>query len=299
MTIRQLGLHLLLFILTFLTTLAAGAMQKGINVFAEPSRLAEGLPFSASLMAILLTHELSHYFASRKHRTSATLPYFIPAPSIIGTFGAFIKMKSPIVSRKALIDIGASGPIAGFAVAFVVTVYGLHNSEVIPIISGRLGIVRGDSILFTILSRLIVGTVPPGHDILLNPVAFAGWIGFFITSMNLLPIGQLDGGHIAYALLGGENHRRLSLTLTVLLALAGLSGIYVSSGLPCPALLGGLKRLLWEGWAVWALLLYILGLKHPPVLYWETPLADSRRRIGWLSLIIFILTFIPVPFRVV
>jgi len=117
MTIRQLGLHLFLFILTFLSTLAAGALQQGINIIAEPYRIIEGFPFSVSLMAILLTHELSHYFASRKHHTVATLPYFIPAPSIIGTFGAFIKMKSPIITRKALIDIGASGPIAGFIVA--------------------------------------------------------------------------------------------------------------------------------------------------------------------------------------
>ncbi len=298
MSLRQLGLHVSLFVVTFFTTLAAGALQMGINIIEEPYRLIEGLPFSASLMAILLTHELSHYFASRRHHTSATLPYFIPAPSIIGTFGAFIKMKSPIISRKALIDIGASGPIAGFAVALAVTIYGLYHSEFVSIYSGQIGIVLGDSILFSLLSRLILGAPPEGKDILLNPVAFAGWIGFFVTSMNLLPIGQLDGGHIAYALLGGKNHRRLSFTLTTLLAVAGLSAIYLSYGLPSSPLISGLKNLLWEGWAIWALLLYILGLNHPPVIYWEIPLERSRKYIGWIALAIFVLTFIPVPFRV-
>ncbi len=298
MSLRQLGLHVSLFVVTFFTTLAAGALQMGINIIEEPYRLIEGLPFSASLMAILLTHELSHYFASRRHHTSATLPYFIPAPSIIGTFGAFIKMKSPIISRKALIDIGASGPIAGFAVALAVTVYGLYHSEFVSIYSGQIGIVLGDSILFSLLSRLILGAPPEGKDILLNPVAFAGWIGFFVTSMNLLPIGQLDGGHIAYALLGGKNHSRLSFTLTTLLAVAGLSAIYLSYGLPSSPLISGLKNLLWEGWAIWALLLYILGLNHPPVIYWEIPLERSRKYIGWIALAIFVLTFIPVPFRV-
>jgi membrane-associated protease RseP (regulator of RpoE activity) len=299
MTIRQLSLHLFLFLITFLSTLAAGALQKGINIIAEPYRIIEGFPFAVSLMAILLTHELSHYFASRKHHTAATLPYFIPAPSIIGTFGAFIKMKSPIITRKALVDIGASGPIAGFIVALIVTVYGLHHSEFVSIYSGRIGITLGDSILFSLLSRLIVGVPPVGKDILINPVAFAGWIGFFVTSMNLLPIGQLDGGHIAYALLGDKRHKRLSFTLTTLLAVAGLSGIYLSSGLPFSPVIAGLKNVLWEGWAIWALLLFILGLNHPPVIYWENPLERSRKYIGWISLIIFILTFIPVPFRVV
>lgn len=299
MTVRQIGLHLLLFILTFLSTLAAGALQKGINIFAEPIRIIEGLPFSFSLMAILLTHELSHFFASRLNHTKATLPYFIPAPSIIGTFGAFIKMKSPITNRKALIDIGSSGPIGGFIVAVVVTIIGLTYSEVIPVESDRAGIILGDSIFFSLLSRLILGMPPEGKDVLLHPVAFAGWIGFFVTSMNLLPIGQLDGGHIAYALFGTRNHKRLSLTLAVILALIGITRLYLYSDIFTAPLFDLMRDYLWEGWAVWAFLLFMLGLDHPPVIYWETPLTGSRRFTGWLSLFIFFITFTPVPFRVV
>ena len=270
-------LHIILFILTAFSTLIAGTLQKGINPLAEPWRLIEGIPFSFTLMLILLSHELSHYFASRVHHTNATLPYFIPAPSIIGTFGAFIKMKSPIASRKALIDIGASGPIAGFIVSFFASVIGLYFSEIIKIPEGGSALSLGDSILFSALSRVVIGVAPEGYDILLHPVAFAGWIGFFVTSLNLIPVGQLDGGHIAFALLG-RFHRYLSIALVA--ALAALGFVY------------------WEGWAVWAILLVILGLRHPPVTHWERPLDPRRRLIAASSLAIFILTFIPAPFMV-
>ncbi len=270
-------LHILLFIFTLFSTLVAGALQKGINLLKEPGRIHEGLPFSLTLMTILMSHELSHYFASKKHHTKATLPYFIPAPSIIGTFGAFIKMKSPIITRKALVDIGASGPIAGFIISVLASIIGLSYSKVISLThtEGALGL--GDSILFSLLSRLILGVTPDSYDILLHPVAFAGWIGLFVTSLNLLPIGQLDGGHIAYALLG-ERHRYVSKVLVGVLLLLGL--------------------FFWEGWALWALLMLILGLRHPPVLYWEIPLDPKKRFIGWLALIIFVLTFIPAPFKI-
>ncbi|RMG67651.1 MAG: site-2 protease family protein, partial [Nitrospirae bacterium] len=178
---RRYLLHIVLFILTVFSTLMAGALQKGINILAEPSRIIEGYPFSISLLAILLTHELSHYFASRLNHTRATLPYFIPAPSIIGTFGAFIKMKSPIINRRALIDIGASGPIGGFIVALFVTIYGLSHSQIVSIKNTPGGLILGDSLLFSALSKLILGTPPEGKDIMLNQVAFAGWIGFFVT----------------------------------------------------------------------------------------------------------------------
>lgn len=270
-------LHLILFILTLLSTLTVGAMQSGVDLLKEPGKIYKGLPFALTLMTILLSHELSHYFASKKHGVKATLPYFIPAPTIIGTFGAFIKMKSPIISRKSLIDIGASGPIAGFIVSVAATVIGLQMSEVVSVrhMAGSLNL--GDSILFSFLSRIILGTTPADADILLNPVAFAGWIGLFVTSMNLIPVGQLDGGHIAYALLG-EKHARLSFLLVIVMTLLGL--------------------LFWEGWFIWAVLLLVLGLRHPPVLYWEVPLDPGRRFIGWLALVILILTFIPVPFKI-
>lgn len=270
-------LHIILFILTFLSTLSAGALQKGINIIKEPYRIIEGLPFSGTLMTILLFHEFSHYIASKRHHTKATLPYFIPAPSLIGTFGAFIKMKSPIITRKALIDIGASGPIAGFIISVIASAAGLKMSEIVQTenISGAIKL--GDSLLFSLLSKIIIGVLPPDHDIILHPVAFAGWIGLFVTSLNLIPIGQLDGGHIAYAILG-QRHKYLSMTLLAILAMLGI--------------------FYWEGWALWAVLMLILGIKHPPVIYWEVPLNQKRRAIGLFAFIIFIITFIPEPFKI-
>lgn len=270
-------LHIILFILTFLSMVFAGAIQKGVDIIGDPRSLLDGLPFAFSLMTILLSHELSHYFASRMHHTRATLPYFIPAPSIIGTFGAFIKMKSPIITRRALIDIGASGPIIGFFVSLIASIIGLGHSHLVLVTntSGALGL--GDSLLFTSLSRLIIGQVPEAYDIVLHPVAFAGWIGFFVTSLNLIPIGQLDGGHIAFALLG-ERQRTVSKALVFLLVVLGIA--------------------LWEGWLIWAVLMLVLGLRHPPVIYWEAPLDGRRRFVSGLALVIFIITFIPSPFRI-
>lgn len=270
-------LHIILFILTFLSTLTAGALQKGVNIFKEPSKIIEGLPFSGTLMTILLFHEFSHYIASKKHHTKATLPYFIPAPSLIGTFGAFIKMKSPIITRKALIDIGSSGPIAGFIVSVIASMIGLNMSKIVLTENVSGAIKLGDSILFSLLSRLLIGVPPEGYDILLHPVAFAGWIGLFVTSLNLIPIGQLDGGHIAFALLGNK-HKYLSITLLIALFFLGI--------------------FYWEGWALWAILMLILGIKHPPILYWEFPLNSKRRFVGFISLLIFIVTFIPEPFKI-
>lgn len=227
-------------------------------------------------MFILLSHELSHYFAARLHHTSATLPYFIPAPSLIGTFGAFIKMTSPLRTRRSLIDIGASGPVAGFVVSLLASIVGLSLSKVIETSSASGGLMLGDSLLFSALSGVVLGVPPEGKDILLHPVAFAGWIGFFVTSLNLIPIGQLDGGHIAYALLG-ERHKRLSIALVAVLVL--LAVFY------------------WEGWALWEALMLLLGIKHPPVYEWE-PLDPARKLVGAVSLFIFIITFIPLPFSV-
>ena len=277
-------LHIALFIMTFISTLSAGALQQGINIVKSPGRIIEGLPFAGTLMTILLCHELSHYIASRKNHTHATLPYFIPAPSIFGTFGAFIKMKSPIITRKALIDIGASGPIAGFVISVAACIIGLSLSRIIPLPKGSEGALSlGDSILFSFLSRMVLGVTPDNYDILLHPVAFAGWIGLFVTSLNLIPIGQLDGGHVAYAILG-ERQRRVSQFLVGVLALLGISALLGFSG--------------WEGWLMWAILMLILGIKHPPVLRWETHLDPRRKVVGLLTLIIFIITFMPTPFKI-
>jgi len=270
-------LQVILFLLTLLSTVTVGALQTGVDLLKEPEKIYTGLPFAVSLLLILLSHELSHYFTSKKHGVQATLPYFIPAPTLIGTFGAFIKMKSPILTRGSLIDIGASGPVAGFLIAVIATVIGLFFSEVVPSAQAKGVLHLGDSILFSSLCKIILGATPAEYDIFLHPVAFAGWIGLFVTSINLIPVGQLDGGHIAYALLG-KKHVPLSIILIIAMGILGL--------------------VVWEGWLVWSILLTILGVRHPPVLSWEVPLDPRRRFTGWVSGLILILTFIPVPFQV-
>jgi membrane-associated protease RseP (regulator of RpoE activity) len=272
-------LHLSLFVLTFITTLGAGAFYgKNINIFEDPLLIVEGLPFAVTLMGILLVHELSHYFASGRHHVKVSLPYFIPAPTILGTLGAFIKMKSPIYTRSALIDIGASGPLAGFVASMIACIIGLQTSYIGA--KGEFlmdGLIRGDSLIFSYLTHMIVGTVPENSVIVLDPIAFAGWIGLFVTSLNLIPVGQLDGGHIAYAFLG-DRHKILSAILVVGLA---VMGIYF-----------------WEGWILWAVILLILRITHPPVYYWEQPLDRVRVLMGILSMIIFMVTFVPSPFSI-
>ncbi|MCX8069379.1 MAG: site-2 protease family protein [Thermodesulfovibrionales bacterium] len=269
-------LHITLFVLTFFTTLTAGALNLGINILEEPARVIEGFPFASSLMTILLCHEFAHYIASYRHNTAATLPYFIPAPSFIGTFGAFIKMKSPITTRTALMDIGASGPIIGFIASLIASIVGLYLSDIVKIQPNMEYMKLGDSILFKFLSWLVIGNVPEGYDIFLHPIGFAGWIGMLITSLNLLPIGQLDGGHITYALVG-DKHRSISILLIVFLIFMGI--------------------IFWEGWLIWAVMMLILGINHPPVLYWEAKIPSSRIKIGFASIMIFFLTFIPEPFK--
>jgi membrane-associated protease RseP (regulator of RpoE activity) len=268
--------HVLLFIATFITTLLAGALLNGVIPWEQPERIYLGLPFSLTLLLILLTHELSHYFMSRRHNVSATLPYFIPAPSIIGTFGAVIKMKPPIPDRRSLIDIGASGPIAGFIVAVIAAVIGLSLSEAKPTGELQGGLAFGTSILFDFLSKIILKVDPEKYDILLHPIAFAGWIGLLVTSLNLLPIGQLDGGHITYALLG-EKHEWISKGMIPVLIVLGIS--------------------FWLGWIVWAVIMIFLGYRHPPVLYPWIHLDRKRKIVGWIALAIFILTFTPAPVK--
>ncbi|RJQ15961.1 MAG: site-2 protease family protein [Nitrospiraceae bacterium] len=268
--------HVLLFIATFITTLLAGAMMNGVIPWEHPEKIYLGLPFSLTLLFILLTHEMSHYFMSHKHNVPATLPYFIPAPSIIGTFGAVIKMQPPIPDRRSLIDIGASGPIGGFIIAVIACVVGLQLSEVKP--SGEIqeGISFGSSILFNFLSGIILKVDPDKYDVLLHPVAFAGWIGLLVTSLNLLPIGQLDGGHIVYALFG-EKHSWISRGMIPVLVILGI--------------------VFWSGWLVWAVIMIFLGYRHPPVVYPYIQLDRKRKIVGWIAFAIFVLTFTPAPVK--
>ncbi|MFQ5455204.1 MAG: site-2 protease family protein [Nitrospirota bacterium] len=267
---------LFLFILTSFTTILAGAIQQGINPFKEPASIIKGIPFSFTLMTILLTHESGHYIATRIHGMKATLPFFIPGPSIIGTFGAFIKIKSPISNKRMLIDIGSAGPIAGFVISVIAVGIGLILSDVVK--KGTTGgIELGTPLIFYILSKVFVNIPSEEYDILLHPVAFAGWIGLFVTSLNLLPIGQLDGGHIVYALFG-ERHKAISVIMVFLLITLGFLG--------------------WPGWYLWAFLATILGFKHPPIIDNHIELDKVRKVIGWITLFIFILTFIPSPFEI-
>ena len=271
-------LHVLLFVLTFMTTLIAGAyLDYKIIPWETPEKIYLGLPFSITLLLILLSHELAHYFLSRWHNIPVTLPYFIPAPTIIGTFGAIIKMKPPIPDRRALIDIGASGPLCGFVIAVIATVIGLNYSKVIPLDSIHESLEEfsfGPSLLYYFLVKIILNIENTNYIIDLHPIASAGWVGLLVTSLNLLPIGQLDGGHIVYALFG-EKHRPISMLTIPVLVVLGL--------------------LFWPGWLLWAVLMIIIGYKHPPVVYPYIILDRKRKFVGWISLAIFILTFTPMP----
>jgi len=270
----RIRIHILLFFLTLLTTILAGALQEGVNPLKDPEQLYRGVPFSFALMSILLAHELGHYLISRKHGLNVTLPFFLPAPPIIGTFGAFIKMRSPIRDRRILMDVGAAGPLVGVGVAIPLLIVGLRLSEV-KLIQGEVGMNLGSSLLLSLLSRLVVGPLPEGYDIVIHPVGFAGWIGLLVTSLNLLPVGQLDGGHVAYALLG-EIQNRIAKFVYAALIVLGVVG--------------------WQGWLVWAVLLWFMGIRHPMPTDWWVPLDTKRKLIGWIAVGIFILTFIPVPF---
>lgn len=267
--------HLALFVATFITTSMAGAFNAGADPFSNFGSIRAGFPFSITLMAILLVHEMGHYLLAKVHGVRATLPYFIPGPPIfVGTFGAFIRMKSPPSSRRALFDVGAAGPWAGFLLAIPAVIIGLHLSEVQPLGMSGGGLVLGDSLLFSFLTRLVLGTTPADATIVLHPVALAGWFGLFVTFLNLLPVGQLDGGHVLYAMFG-RWHRWVSRLVLGGIVILGLQG--------------------WDGWFVWVLLLLVIGVDHPPTYDTHTPLDGRRRLAGWLTIGVFVLTFMAEP----
>jgi len=271
---RRIRINMLLFFLTLFTTILAGALQEGVNPLKTPEQIPKGFPFAFALMAILMAHELGHYIVARRQGMNVTLPYFIPAPSLIGTFGAFIKMRSPARDRRVLLDIGAAGPLVGVVVSIPLLVLGLRLSEV-KMIEGQMGATLGSSLLLSFISWLVFGPIPEGYDVVIHPVGFAGWIGLLVTSLNLLPVGQLDGGHVAYALLGERQNR---ISKFVFLGLLGL-GVFG-----------------WQGWLFWGFLLWIMGFRHPPPLEWWVSLDRKRKVLGWLTMAIFALTFVPVPF---
>ncbi|BCA55130.1 Peptidase M50 [Nitrospira sp. KM1] len=272
-----------LFVLTVFTTLWAGAYQaysgtvRGpVNFLLQyPETLWNGMPFAGTLLFILVTHELGHYVLSRIHRVPASLPLFIPGPPhFIGTFGAIIRMRGPIMHRRALFDIGVAGPLAGFVVAMVALLIGLNLSTVVDRTS-TYGLQLGEPLLLQIMSWMVIGPLPPQADVVLHPIGFAAWFGLFVTSLNLIPIGQLDGGHVAYAL-WGSRQRTMALAILPVLIVLGMAG--------------------WAGWFVWAFMAGIWGIGHPPVIDPSTPLGRGRTIVGWIALAVFILTFAPVPF---
>lgn len=272
-------IHIALFAATFVTTATASAFNQGFDLFSDPSGIVEGFPFAITVMTILLFHECGHYFLARSHGVDATLPYFIPAPPIflLGTFGAFIRMRGRPPDRRALFDIGAAGPWAGFVVAVPAVIFGLQISEVRPLQPSEGGLILGDSLLFGALVRLVLDVDPTEATVLLHPVALAGWFGLLVTCLNLLPVGQLDGGHVSYAVFG-RHHTWISRGVLASLIVMGVGG--------------------WPGWLFWAFLLVALGLHHPPTWDPETPLDRRRVVAAGLTLLIFVLTFMPEPLSI-
>jgi hypothetical protein len=279
-----------LFVCTMTTTLLAGMqLQNDFNsnqplfTFAQgilpvhwiaehPSRLLLGVPFSATLLLILLSHEMGHFVACRRYRVDATLPYFIPFPTPIGTLGAFIRILSPFPSRAALFDIGIAGPIAGFLVAVPALVLGLTLSKPDPGLVNASTTKLGYPLIFYLV-RAGEGIHWPMGSIYLHPVALAAWVGMLATSLNLLPASQLDGGHILYAV-RPRAHRMMTYLLVVALLPMGL--------------------VLWGGWLVWFCVLLLFGANHPHVA--EQPgLNPGRKWLAASALVIFILTFMPAP----
>lgn len=279
-------LNVLLLLVTILTTLSAGATLAGQNsLFAALLESAPhlvlpavraGAPFAITLLSILGVHELGHYVAARWHGVSATLPYFIPMPvGGLGTLGAFISVRSPMKNRTVLFDIGLAGPIAGFVVALPLLVVGLLLSEPVPVYTPGLTLrVLGSSLLVDAVTGLLVD-VETAQTLALHPIFFAAWFGVLITGINLLPIGQLDGGHVAYGLLGRNAHHVARGTLVLLL----VAGFTLSST-----------------WLLWALFVLFGGLHHPPPLNDITGVDGPRKLMGLLAAGLFFLIITPVPF---
>lgn len=279
-------INLMLFIATVITTLWAGSLHQLdissdtmwgglLHPFINPSALLLGIPFSFSILLILGCHELGHYFTCKRFGIDATLPYFLPVPHpLLGTMGAVIRIRSIIPNRKALVWVGVSGPIIGFLLAIPITIIGLKLSILQPLTELEGGIGLGSSLIFWSLSKLVFPHIPPGYDITLHSVAFAGWIGFFVTAMNLLPLGQLDGGHIVYALFK-EYRKYITFGVIALLVFLGLS---------------------WPGWWFWVALILLLGMKHSRTQDEIIPLGKREKGLALLALSVFLLSFVPVPF---
>ncbi len=295
---RPLWPALILFLLTVISTLAVGAefarsyaanqepfsenenlLTTIVAPYEHPSMLLLGVPFSFTLLGILFTHEMGHYVACKIHGIDVSYPYFIPAPTLIGTFGAFIRIRSPITTRRALFDVGISGPVAGFVIAVPAMAWAVAHSRVVPGVELNAPLIFGNAPLTRLFIDLFHPNVNPSW-VLLNPVGMAAWVGFFATALNLLPVWQLDGGHIVYSLTSRWHHR-------ISLAVAGSLLVF-----------GAVQQ--WYGlWIFWGGLLLVLSLRfrHPPVYdYWQ-PLDPARRAWAFAALAIFIACFTLWPVR--
>jgi membrane-associated protease RseP (regulator of RpoE activity) len=239
--------------------------------------LVGGLSFSLALMTTLLAHELGHFLQALRYHVPASLPYFIPLPqSPIGTMGAVIVMQPGMGDRRSLFDIGITGPLAGLVPALIFSIVGLHGSHVVPVAAHHSGLTLGEPLLFKLLTYSVFGPIPAGADVVLHPMAYAGWVGIFITALNLFPIGQLDGGHVLYALLLRRAHG-------------------VAQGLLLAVMLAVVVWGYW-GWTLMTLLLMWMGPLHPPTANDDVPLGTARTILGWATLAFVPLGFTPVPF---
>ncbi len=306
-------INLLLLVLTFITTTIAGVEwttgKPGPYDFNE---MIIGLPYSLSILFVLGVHEFGHYFASIFHKVKATLPFFIPFPPItgffnFGTMGAVIKTKSVIPNNKAMFDIGVAGPIAGFFASLLLLIYGYtHLPGVSYILSihpdyfspeygkNAISLEFGDNLLMIIIRNLFSNPqefVPPMSEIYHYPFLCVGWFGLFITSMNLIPVGQLDGGHLIYSMFGPKIHEAIASVSLILLLIIGSLGFLEN-------FIGLNLHFGWSGWLLWAFILYFfIKVKHPPVLYYEK-LSVGRMIIGVFAILIFIISFSPTPFLI-
>ncbi len=290
---KRVWLNFLLFIVTVFSTFYVGfywsinykyadtlVQEPGIvansAVMLDPEIVGLSLIYAVVLIVILLGHELGHYLTCRFYRIDATLPYFIPAPTIIGTMGAFIRIRSPITRKQQLFDIGIAGPLTGFILALPAVIYGLSVSKAVPALPAEDSLQFGYPLIIKIIGSFFFQGVPEGYDLIPHPIAFAGWVGVLVTALNLFPVGQLDGGHIMYALAGPKSRKLAPFFL----------GAFVFMGI-----------FFWIGWFVWALLIYFLGLKHPHIYDESRALSPLRKFLGVLMLLVFILSFIPDPIK--
>jgi len=270
-------LNILLFVATAFTTTLAGAFYADKPFEGYISFFLQGWVFSGPLMAILVVHEMGHYVIGRMHRLDVSLPYFIPAPVIfpLGTFGALIKIRSPIPNRRVLVQIGAAGPVFGSVVAIPLLLVGLALSEIRPPTEGPGLVSLGSSLLFELACLLRFGQFSFDINVVLHPTAVAAWAGLFVTALNMLPIGQLDGGHVIYGLFGPTASRIVSIAFLLCLIPLGV--------------------FLWVGWLVFGAIVLVLGPRHPAPLDPYTPLDGRSRFMGWCAIVLFVLTFMPIP----